>query len=121
MQQNYCIIPQYIEKEILIMEQINEQEFEEKTKSGIVLVDFFATWCPPCRMLTPVLEDVQKELGEKVKIYKIDVDENENIARKFGIMSIPAMFVFVDGQEKDKHVGFMPKDEVIAFLKKNME
>ncbi len=100
------------------MELITEKNFEEKTKSGVVLVDFFATWCGPCRMMGPILENVQAELGDSVKIYKVDVDENENLARSFGIMSIPTLYIFVDGQIKEKHIGLWMYDDVVATIKK---
>ncbi len=98
------------------MEIINEKNFKEKMQKGVVLVDFFATWCGPCRMLGPVLEEVQEEFSDKVKMFKIDVDEDEKLARSFGILSIPTVLIFVDGELKDKHVGFMSKDEVSEML-----
>ncbi len=102
------------------MEILNEKDFDKKIAKGVVLVDFFATWCGPCRMMAPVLEDVQKELGEKAHIFKVDVDDSENLARKFGIMSIPSLFVFVDGVEKEHHVGLMNKNGVLQLLNKYM-
>ncbi len=98
------------------MEIINEKNFKEKTQKGVVLVDFFATWCGPCRMLGPVLEEVQEEFSDKVKMFKVDVDEDEKLARSFGILSIPTVLIFVNGELKDKHVGFMSKDEVSEML-----
>lgn len=100
------------------MEIVKEKEFEEKIKKGVVLVDFFATWCGPCRMLAPILEDVQKELGEDVSIFKVDVDESEKLARSYGIMSIPTLILFVDGKQKDKHVGMMMQDDIVEWVKK---
>ena len=100
------------------MEIINEKEFEEKTKEGLVLVDFFATWCGPCRMLSPILEEISEELGDKIKIYKIDVDENEKLTRSFGIMSIPTMIFFKNGTQVQKQVGLLNKDSIIDIIKK---
>lgn len=100
------------------MEIITEKDFDEKTKSGVVLVDFFATWCGPCRMMSPILEKVKDELGDQVEIYKVDVDEDEKLARRFGIMNIPSLFIFVDGKETEKHIGLWAKDEVENALKK---
>jgi len=100
------------------MEIINEKEFEEKTKEGLVLVDFFATWCGPCRMLSPILEEISEELGDKIKIYKIDVDENEKLTRSFGIMSIPTMIFFKNGTQVQKQVGLLNKDSIIEIIKK---
>lgn len=100
------------------MEILNEKNFNEKIKNGVVLIDFFATWCGPCRMMAPILEQVQNELGEKVHIYKVDVDECENLARKYGIMSIPSLFLFVDGKETEHKVGLTQKDALTAWLAK---
>lgn len=100
------------------MELLNEKNFQEKISKGVVVVDFFATWCGPCRMLAPILEDVQKELEDQAHIFKVDVDENEKLARSFGIMSIPTIIVFVNGEMKDKRVGLMMKDELLALVKK---
>ncbi len=100
------------------MELLNEKNFQEKISKGVVVVDFFATWCGPCRMLAPILEDVQEELKDQAHIFKVDVDENEKLARSFGIMSIPTIIVFVNGEMKDKRVGLMMKDELLALVKK---
>lgn len=100
------------------MEIITEKNFEEKTKSGVVVVDFFATWCGPCRMLAPTLEELSKEYEGKAKIYKVDVDNDENLARSFGILSIPTLLFFKDGAMKDKHVGYLSKDELVEKIEK---
>ena len=98
------------------MEILNSKNFEEKTKKGVVLVDFFATWCGPCRMMAPILEEVSSELSEKLAIYKVDVDEDERLARSFGIMSIPTLILFVNGEIKEKHVGLMMKNELVDLV-----
>ena len=100
------------------MEIISEKNFEEKVGKGVVLVDFFANWCGPCRMMGPILEEVKEELGDKVEIFKIDVDEDNKLARKFAVMSIPSMFIFVYGQEQEKHIGLWAKKDVVDTLNK---
>jgi thioredoxin 1 len=95
------------------MKVINEKEFESATKEGLVLVDFFASWCGPCRMMAVILEDVQKELEGKVEIYKVDVDNDEKLARSFGIMSIPTLILFENGKEVEKHIGLWQKEDLI--------
>lgn len=96
----------------------NEDNFNELINSGEVLVDFFATWCGPCRMLSPVLEELSSDRLD-VKIVKIDVDECPNLARSFGVMSIPTLLLFKDGKEVAKENGFMPKEALIDWINNN--
>ncbi len=102
------------------MEILNEKNYKEKTEKGLVVVDFFANWCGPCRMMSPILEDVQKDMGEKVKIYKVDVDESENLARQFGIMSIPTILIYKDGEIVNKHIGLWMKDSMMEELNEHI-
>lgn len=99
------------------MKEIEQKDFSSLTKEGVVLVDFFATWCGPCRMMSPILEDIENEVGDKVKIFKVDVDKNEMLARTYGIMSIPTLMIFKDGIAKEKHVGVWMKNECVETLK----
>ena len=92
-------------------------EFEEAIAKGDVLVDFWATWCGPCRMLAPVLEEVANDRPE-LTIVKVDVDEAGELASKFGISSIPTLIHFKDGKEVGKTLGFMPKPKLLGFLDK---
>lgn len=100
------------------MKEIKQSEFTEQTKEGVCLIDFFATWCAPCRMMSQILEDVDKELDGKVKILKVDVDENEDLARTYGILSIPTLIIFKDGVAKEKHVGVWLAHDCVDALKK---
>ena len=99
------------------MKIINENEFEKEIQEGTVLVDFFATWCMPCRMMSQILEEVDRELDGKGKIVKVDVDQNENLARKFGVMSIPTLVLFKDGKMVSKNVGVMQKNNCLNLFK----
>ncbi len=81
-----------------------------------VVVDFWAEWCGPCRMIAPALEEISGALGEKVKIVKLNVDENPNIAAKYGIMSIPTLLLFKDGEIKDRQVGAAPKQKLQQWI-----
>ena len=94
------------------------QEFNEKIGKGRVLVDFFATWCGPCKMLAPILEDIDNkgEAGDLL-IVKVDVDEAPGIAMKFGIQSIPTLILFEDGKAVKHSLGYMPKPQLLSFLK----
>ena len=103
------------------MEIINEKNFNEKISKGVVVVDFFANWCGPCRMMAPILEDVQKEMGDRVQIYKVDVDDSENLSRQFGIMSIPTIIFFKDGELVNKHIGLWMKDSMIEEINENLK
>lgn len=103
------------------MEIINEKNFNEKISKGVVVVDFFANWCGPCRMMAPILEDVQKEMGDRVQIYKVDVDDSENLSRQFGIMSIPTIIFFKNGELVNKHIGLWMKDSMIEEINENLK
>lgn len=97
-----------------------DQNFSTETGSGLVLADFWAPWCGPCKMIAPVLEELDAEMGDKVKIVKIDVDENQETAAKFGVMSIPTLLVLKDGEVVDKVVGFQPKEALAGVLGKHV-
>jgi thioredoxin 1 len=77
-----------------------------------VLVDFWAEWCGPCRMVAPVVEEIAKESNGRLKVTKLDVDKNPNVARQYGIMSIPTLMLFKGGQPVERIVGFMPKPQM---------
>ena len=94
-----------------------EESFAQEIASGLVLVDFYADWCGPCKMLTPVLESVANKLDGKVKIVKVDVDESPDLAQRFGIMSVPTMILFKKGQQAAAFSGYMPE----AMLMQNIE
>ena len=89
--------------------------FNEQIKEGVVLVDFFATWCGPCKMQSPVLEELKEDRSD-VKVIKIDVDQETEIAREYGVMSIPTLILFKDGKEVAKNVGFMPKELLVQWI-----
>jgi len=97
---------------------ITEQNFEEEVLNSEVpvLVDFWATWCGPCRMLAPVIEQIAKEQEGKVKVGKINVDEEMNLAAAFGVQSIPTVIVFKNGKVTNVAVGVRPKAQLEAML-----
>ncbi len=99
------------------MKIIEENDFENEIKEGVTLVDFFATWCGPCRVMGTILEQMDGNI-EGLKIVKIDVDKNENIARQFGILSIPTLIIFKDGEQKEKHLGIWQKGDCEEAIKK---
>ena len=90
-----------------------DQNFQNKIKTGLVLVDFWASWCTPCKMMVPVLNEVAEEVNGKVTIAKVNVDEQKATAAKFGIRSIPTMVLFQNGKEVKRIVGVKTKDYLL--------
>jgi len=101
-----------------LIEHLTAQNFAHKTKNGIVLVDFWADWCMPCKMMAPILNEVAEATDGTATIYKLNVDEQQQVAAQYGIRSIPTMILFKDGKEVERIVGVKSKEAVIASINK---
>lgn len=97
---------------------INEKQFQEKVLSATkpVLVDFYADWCGPCKMMMPILDSLADEAGDKAVIVKINVDENQQLAQKYNVMTIPNLIVFENGKEKEAFIGVQSKDKLMKAI-----
>ncbi|MBD7916084.1 thioredoxin [Clostridium sp. Sa3CUN1] len=104
-----------------MVQHVSEVDFNEVVLNyeGVVLVDFWATWCGPCKMIAPVVEEVSNEVSN-ARFVKVDVDQNENLANKYQISSIPTLMIFKNGTPVDTLVGFMPKDSLKAAVVKHL-
>jgi len=96
--------------------EITSQNFEATVEKGLVLVDFWASWCGPCMMLAPVVEQLAEELDGRVTVGKINVDQEQELAVKFGVMSIPTLVLFKDGTEVTRSVGVVPKAKLLEMV-----
>ncbi len=97
---------------------LTEKTFDENTTTGIVLVDFWATWCPPCRMMGPVIESVGKEMSGKANVFKLDIDQSPAIADRYNVQNIPTMIILKDGKEVERFVGITQKSDITSAIEK---
>lgn len=102
--------------------EIGDSDFEEKVlkASSLVVVDFWAPWCGPCKSIAPILEEVAKELAGQVTVYKVNVDDNPKSPAQYSVRAIPNMVIFKGGAEVDRVVGAVAKDKLIEVLKKSL-
>ena len=103
-----------------MLKEIVNDNLDEVIASGTALIDFNATWCGPCKMMAPVLEQLSEEYAGKIDFYGCDVDENQYLARQFGVMSIPMLVLVKDGEPVAQNIGFAPKQIVDAWIKENL-
>ena len=103
-----------------MVKRINTEEFNALNKTGLQVFDFNATWCGPCKMLAPILEEVSEKYSGKAEFFAIDTDENADLAEKFSIMSIPCVIFMKDGKRVDKSIGLVTKDALAELIDKNL-
>ena len=98
---------------------LNANNFDEEVMHSDkpVLIDFWASWCGPCKMMSPVIDEIAEEMGDSIKVCKINIDEEQNLAVKYNVMTIPTFIVLKDGKEVDRSVGVQSKDEIKGMLK----
>ena len=98
--------------------ELNKDNFEKEVMEANVpvLIDFWASWCGPCRMMSPVIDQIAEEMGEKLKVCKVNVDENHELAEKYEIMTIPAFIVIKNGAEAGRTIGVQPKADILKLI-----
>ncbi len=96
----------------------NSENFKSEIATGKVVVDFYADWCGPCQMLSPILEELNQEIAD-LKIVKVDVDNSQDIAMEYGVMSMPTMILFKDGEKKDQKIGLSSKEDLKTWIEAN--
>ncbi|NLC54394.1 MAG: thioredoxin [Erysipelothrix sp.] len=99
---------------------VDSKSFDEAVKEGVVLVDFYADWCGPCKMLAPVLDELAEDLAGKATVIKVNVDSENALAAKYGVQSIPSLKVFKDGVVVDETMGFQPKQKLAELVNKSL-
>lgn len=98
--------------------ELNKDNFEKEVMEANVpvLIDFWASWCGPCRMMSPVIDKISEEMGDKLKVCKVNVDENHELAEKYEIMTIPAFIVMKNGAEAGRTIGVQPKEDILKLI-----
>jgi len=103
-----------------VIVELSDENFEEEVTNSAspVLVDFWASWCSPCKLVAPIVEEIAHEYEGRLKVCKFDVEEGGNTPSKYGIMSIPALFIFKGGEVREQIVGYVPKQHIIEKIEK---
>lgn len=101
---------------------LTDANFDKEVEQSSLptLTDFWAAWCGPCKMIAPILEQLAQEYDGKMKVTKLDVDQNPTLATRFGVMSIPTLILFKNGQPVERIVGYMPKEKLVERLKPHL-
>lgn len=102
------------------LKEVNAENFEDSvTKTdNVVLIDFYASWCGPCRMLSPIIEELNEEIGDSVDMYKVNIDDNLEIAKQQNVLSVPTLILFKNGEEVSRLVGLRQKSQIKEAISK---
>ncbi|HCS93653.1 MAG TPA: thioredoxin [Bavariicoccus seileri] len=101
--------------------EVNDKIFHDTIADGVTLVDFWAPWCGPCRMQAPAIEAISEEFEDRLKVAKLNVDDNQKTAQEFGVMSIPTLIIFKDGEEVDKVIGLHSEEQLTELVEKHIQ
>ena len=99
-----------------LIKELTDENFEKEISKGVFLVDFHATWCGPCRMLAPIMEEVATHFENKASVAKLDIDSQQKVAAEYQVTSVPTLILFIDGKEKDRLVGLRNFEEIKEFV-----
>ena len=102
------------------MKILDSNNFNEEIAKGTVVVDFYAEWCPPCKMLGPIIEELAKDYEGRASVCKLNTDDSSELAKQYGVMSIPTVIIFKDGEVKESINGFKPKQELVKAIDRNL-
>ena len=102
------------------MKILDSNNFNEEIAKGTVVVDFYAEWCPPCKMLGPIIEELAKDYEGRASVCKLNTDDSSELAKQYGVMSIPTVIIFKDGEAKESINGFKPKQELVKAIDRNL-
>ena len=100
--------------------ELSDADFVKSIKHGVVVVDFYATWCRPCKQLSPIMEEIAGDMGKKIKMYKMDTDKNPTTSQAYEIRYLPTVIIFKNGVQKNKLVGFQSKETIVEAINKEL-
>ncbi|EGA89782.1 thioredoxin [Planococcus donghaensis MPA1U2] len=102
------------------IKDVTDSTFVDETKEGFVIAELGAAWCAPCKMIAPALQEINEDQHNNISVIQVDIDDNQETAQKFGVMSIPTLLFFKDGELMEQTVGFQPKEEILATAQKHI-
>ncbi|MFD1928768.1 thioredoxin [Sporosarcina siberiensis] len=101
------------------IKDVTDSSFVQDTQEGFIIAELGAAWCPPCKMIAPILEEIDQDPNNQISVVQLDIDKNPETAQKYEVMSIPTLLFFKDGELVEKSVGFQPKDVILSIAEKH--